>query len=168
MSKPEPDPSRDQAYHILSNARRRFILQHLEQTEEPIKLIELARQGAAWENDKPIDDLTEKEEKRMYVSLYQTHIPKLADAGLIHYDRDSQEIRLADGPDTALPIIDNDKSEPSWYQYYFFLAVFNIALLSIGVLIPSPFAVPPESYIIVMLGSFGALTLIHTIYSISY
>lgn len=167
MSKPEPDPSRDQAYHILSNARRRFVLQYLEETEEPIKLIDLAKQGASWENEKPIDELTEKEKKRMYVSLYQTHIPKLSDAGLIHYDTDSQEIRLAAGPDTELPPIDSDKSEPRWYQYYFFLAVFNIALLSIGVVIPPSFAVSSKSYIIVVLGSFGTLALIHTIYSIS-
>lgn len=165
MSQHKPNASRDQLYHILSNARRRFILQYLSETEEPIKLIDLVKETAAWENDKEIDELTQKEQKRMYVSLYQTHIPKLSDAGFIEYDTESQEVKLADQSEAVLPAVKPDESEPNWHLYYLLLAVFNIGLLSLGVLAPLSFPMFAEIYIIVVFGSFVVLTLIYIVYS---
>lgn len=165
MSQRKPNESRDQLYHILSNARRRFILQYLWETEGSIKLVDLAKETAAWENDKEIDELTQKEQKRMYVSLYQTHIPKLSDAGFIDYDKDTQEIKLADQSKADLPAVRPDESEPNWHLYYLLLAVFNIGLLSLGVLVPLSFPMFAEIYITVAFGSFVVLTLIYTVYS---
>ena len=39
-------------------------------------------------------DAGAKEFKKVYVSLYQTHIPVLVDAGVVEYDRDRKLVRL--------------------------------------------------------------------------
>jgi hypothetical protein len=93
-------------YDLLSNARRRFVISYLRDREEPVELNALSREVAAWESETAIEDLTDQQIKRVYVSLYQTHIPKLNESGLVDYDRDTGMVALADNVralDTYLP-----------------------------------------------------------------
>ncbi|SEP11240.1 hypothetical protein SAMN04487948_114108 [Halogranum amylolyticum] len=48
---------------------------------------DIAAQVAAWENDKPIAQLTSDERQRVYISLYQGHLPKLDEKGIIEYNQ---------------------------------------------------------------------------------
>lgn len=86
--------SQNEVYDLLSNPRRRFVISYLREHSDPIELTALAREVAAWENDVPAEELSDQQEKRVYVSLYQTHIPKLENAGIVEYDSDNGEIRL--------------------------------------------------------------------------
>lgn len=82
------DPAEiDQIFGILRNQRRRYVLKCLKVTEETIALRDLAEQVAAWECDKQIEQVTAKERKRVYVGLYQSHLPKMADVSAISYDK---------------------------------------------------------------------------------
>jgi hypothetical protein len=83
MSKTEDSDtiSQNGAYDILSNERRRFVLSYLSRVDGPVELGELAEEIGRWETGS--ESLSRKERKRVYVSLYQTHIPRLADAGVI-------------------------------------------------------------------------------------
>lgn len=85
--------SQDLIFDLLSNPRRRFILYYLRIESGPVKLPDLAKEIAAWEYDTPIDELTDQEQKRAYVSLYQTHVPKLVEAGLVDYDTDDKTLQ---------------------------------------------------------------------------
>jgi len=84
-----PQLSQDTAFDLLSNVRRRFVLQRLQDRPDGIELSELAEELAATENDADPDELSAQQRKRTYVSLYQTHIPKLAEAGVVEYDADT-------------------------------------------------------------------------------
>lgn len=77
----------DQIFGILGNQRRRYVLTYLSTTEGPVTLNDLAEQIAAWECGKGIAQLTSQERKRVYVGLYQCHLPKMADADAISYDK---------------------------------------------------------------------------------
>jgi DNA-binding transcriptional ArsR family regulator len=119
--------SQDTLFSLLSNPRRRFILQYLNRTDDGIQLQDLAAEVAAWENETETDALTDKQQKRLYVSLYQTHIPKLEEAGIVEYDDDTGEIRLTDQGtdlnrylDANAP--DGDDGRP-WGRYYLLIAV---------------------------------------------
>lgn len=96
MAKPDESEtiSQNRAFDILSNARRRFILSYLSKSDGPVELRELADEVARWETGS--DSLSRKERKRVYVSLYQTHIPRLNDAGVIDYDSESGLVQLVD------------------------------------------------------------------------
>lgn len=84
--------SEDEIFNLLSSARRRSVLRRLLGDDEPVELQELADEIAAEENDKAVGELTDRERKRVYVSLYQTHVPTMADAGVLDYEPESGSI----------------------------------------------------------------------------
>lgn len=93
---PMTELSIDEVGRLLKNERRRevtrIVLEHHDETGEPVRLTNLADAVAAAENDKPIDLVTSDERKRVYVSLYQCHLPKLEDMGIVSYGGDYDQI----------------------------------------------------------------------------
>ncbi|GGN88329.1 MULTISPECIES: DUF7344 domain-containing protein [Haloarcula] len=88
--------SRDTVFEVLSNSRRRFILATLRQSESPMKVTRLARLIGAYEDDVPPSEISATEEKRVYVSLYQSHIPKLEATGFVEYDEEARSVAETD------------------------------------------------------------------------
>jgi hypothetical protein len=74
--------------HVLQNERRRLALYQLRNAEEPLRTGDLAEEVAAIENDTTPEQLSHSERKRVYISLYQVHLPTLDEAGVIAYDSD--------------------------------------------------------------------------------
>jgi hypothetical protein len=93
-----PPPSEvleiDYVYEALAHSRRRYLCYTLlEETEWTLD--ELARKIAAWENDSPEDEITNRQQQRIYLSLYHSHIPKLADIGVLSFDDTTETITTA-------------------------------------------------------------------------
>jgi hypothetical protein len=136
MSQTKAKLSSDEVFHLLSSPRRRFVLYYLHTEQRTVDLSEVVAEVAAWENDKQVEELTEKERKRMYVSLYQTHIPKLAAAGLIEYDTDEQVVAPTGRISQVAPYFEKEATGPDWYLFYFVGAMLNISILTTGTLGP--------------------------------
>jgi hypothetical protein len=81
-------PGLDEVFELLKNPRRRQVLVYLHSRDDTASVGHLADQIGGWENDKEPRLLTSKERKRVYVSLYQSHLPKMADTGAISYNKD--------------------------------------------------------------------------------
>jgi hypothetical protein len=96
-SEPSPALSTEDVYEVLSNRRRRYAIHHLKQADDPVDVSTLAEQVAAWENDKSVEELGSQERKRVYISLYQSHLPTLEERGLVVYDDDRGIVELTDG-----------------------------------------------------------------------
>lgn len=80
--------SMDSIFDVLSNPRRRSTITYLNRAEaQSVELRDLAEQIAAWENDVDPHEVTYKERKRVYTSLYQSHLDKMDRLGLVRYDR---------------------------------------------------------------------------------
>jgi len=109
-------------FDLLSNSRRRFVLHYLKQADDPVRLSELAAEIAAIENEVPVDELTSQQRKRTYVSLYQTHIPKLQDAGAVSYDAETGMVRLAAGAGEIGEYFQQQRTSRQWQYYYLLLA----------------------------------------------
>lgn len=77
----------DEVFGLLKNRRRRDVLRHLDENEADVRLGELAEQIAARECEKSVSQINSQERKRVYVGLYQCHLPKLADVGAISYNK---------------------------------------------------------------------------------
>lgn len=165
MVEEEPALSRDQMFDILSSSRRRYTLYYLRQQNEPVQLTDLAEELAAWENDTTVEELSSQARKRVYVSLYQTHAPKLEEAGLITYDADTGEIALREDAPEVEPFISNGEDETKWYRYYGAVALLN-ALLLVGVIIGIPplTAISPTATGLVVISSFLLLSVAHAVY----
>lgn len=79
----------DRRFEILSDRRRRFVLLALAEENGSYTLRDLAERVVAWEEEKPHREVTEGERKRVSVSLYHVHLPKLSDAGIVEFTETS-------------------------------------------------------------------------------
>lgn len=95
-TKRAPELSIDDRFEILKNNRRRIVLEYLQQQDDPVELSALADHVTAIENDTDVDSITSSERKRVYVALYQFHLPKMAGMDIIEYDQDRGLISLTD------------------------------------------------------------------------
>lgn len=77
----------DEIFHILQNERRRMVLEYLQETDSSVRMRDVAEQVAAWENDTTVEELTSDQRQRVYIPLYQSHLPKLDKAGIIDYQQ---------------------------------------------------------------------------------
>ena len=123
--------SAEDIYEILSNRRRRYAIHYLKQVGEPVDISTLAEQVAAWENDKSVDELRSQERKRVYISLYQSHLPTLGKRGLVAYDEDRGVVELT-GPiasaDVYLEVVAG-RNVPWSYFYLGLSAVSGLLVL---------------------------------------
>ncbi|ELY80550.1 hypothetical protein [Natrinema pallidum] len=127
--------SKDVIFELLKNRRRREVLAYLLEADETVTLGELAEQIAAWENDTEVNALSSDQRKRVYVALYQTHLPKMDDAGIVEYDQDRGLISLADNADLLMMYLDTDSHrQDRWDRWYAALSVVGAALLGAAAL----------------------------------
>jgi len=89
-------PPLDLVFGILKNSRRREVLKYLRRREEPVGTGNLAEHIAASENETTPRELTSKQRKRVYVALYQCHLPKMDDAEVVDFDNDRGTVELGD------------------------------------------------------------------------
>ena len=126
--------TRQDVFEVLSNRRRRCVLHFLRDLRagETTSLAELASQVAAWEHDIDVSAVDYERRKSVQTSLYQLHLPKLADKGIVEYDRGSNTIRrtaTTERLDLFLETVEGN--EVAWSMV--FLGVSAVAtLLSIG------------------------------------
>lgn len=160
MSREEGELEEDVIFDILSNSRRRNILVYLLQNQEPMTIQELSRKVAARENDIPVDDVTKEQQKRVYVSLYQTHIPNLVDAGLVTQDEEAGTVELEGRVQYVVPYLsENGFEERPWHWYYFGLVAASIGVFGMVILEVSVFgALNLTTVIAAVIVAFGVLT----------
>lgn len=136
MGVPDSEPLvPDEVFEILSNHRRRMVLYYLRKQGDAATVKELAEEIAAMENDVAVEDVTSEQRKRVYVSLYQTHLPMMADLNVIEYDKDAGTVNLA----TQTTSIDryltsNTETTYPWTAHYAVLIFTGVALLALSAL----------------------------------
>ena len=123
--------TKDKIFHILQTQRRRHALRYLKEHDTPVEMRDLAEQVAAWENDTTVQALASDERQRVYIALYQSHLPKLDNEGIIEYNKSRGIVErgeLANKFDPYLePSADADTLETEtdtksgndrWFSYY--------------------------------------------------
>jgi hypothetical protein len=130
----------DEIFHLLQNQRRRSVLRYLRGREGPVKMSDIAEQVAAWEHDTTVRALMSDERQRVYIALYQAHLPKLDEKGIIDYNQSRGIVEkkpLAENLISKLDTPSNDESNEQdvesdhpWATYY--LGVSGVSALAIG------------------------------------
>lgn len=96
----EPTLEKDELFHLLKSERRRRALRYLlDADEEPVRMRTLAEAVAAEEYDKTVEELHTDERQRVYITLYQSHLPQLDREGVIDYNQSRGQI-------TTTPLIE--------------------------------------------------------------
>ncbi|WP_323192744.1 hypothetical protein [Halostella sp. PRR32] len=162
----ESDLSLDVMFEVLKNERRRFVLKHFDEHEGPVALGDLAEHVAAKENDKPRRELTSGERKRVYVGLYQCHLPKMDDADIVDFNRNRGRIELGKNAGLLNEYLDTDEetSHP-WPYYYLSIAATGGLLFGVGELGLYPFAWMSSLVVALVIVAFAVCALAHDQYS---
>jgi hypothetical protein len=123
----------DGIFELLSNHRRRMVLYHLRQRGVPVEVTELAEEIAAMENEVSVEELTSQQRKRVYVSLYQTHLPKMAEMNAIDYDKEEGIVQLADQASDIDDYLTTEERQPyPWVFHYLVLTAVGAAALTLA------------------------------------
>ena len=104
--------SLDVVFELLRVSRRREVLWYLEEHDGTARLDELAEHIAAKENDIDIAELTSSQRKRVYIGLYQCHLPKMDDSDVIDYDQARGTIELRRTAEQLYPYLALDPFDP--------------------------------------------------------
>lgn len=117
VTTPEPSPettaaeddetelSTDTLFELLKNRRRRDAIDYLTANDGRATLSDMAERIAGWENDLPVEHINSKQRKRVYISLYQCHLPKMDRAGIIDFDKNRGTIELNRGASQLYPYL---------------------------------------------------------------
>ncbi|MFC7157899.1 hypothetical protein ACFQPA_21420 [Halomarina halobia] len=95
----------DTVFEILKNRRRRDILQYLWEHDGSANIGELAEHIAAMENGIEVNALSSAQRKRVYIGLYQCHLPKMDDAGIVDFDKHRGTIELREVAEQLTPYL---------------------------------------------------------------
>lgn len=127
MSASDQELSQDLLFDLLSNRRRRFVLHYLLREDRPVSIQELSKQVAMWEFGVTDEELSDQQKKRIYVALYQTHVPKLEEAGVIEYDSDTGLVEIAGQARQLEPYLEEGAIERRpWHWYFVALSVASV------------------------------------------
>lgn len=83
----------DDIFHILQTNRRRDAIRYLLEKNDAVKMRDVAEYVAAKENDTTVAELSSTERQRVYIPLYQSHLPKLDKEGIIEYNKSRGIVR---------------------------------------------------------------------------
>jgi hypothetical protein len=138
----------DQTFEILKNQRRRYVLQYLDESDGAVSLGELAEQIAAWENGKDVQQITSSERKRVYVGLYQCHLPKMAGMGVLSFNKPRGVIERGEDADWFEPYLHRNESPTGRFEAG--VAVLGISVLPVAVLSQTAGVVPLVAMVLVV------------------
>ncbi|QLG48553.1 DUF7344 domain-containing protein [Natrinema halophilum] len=134
----DSDLTQAELFDVFSNARRRRAVQYLKRQGCTCDLAPLVEQVAAWENDTDTDNVTRTQRRRVYISLYQTHLPMLEDHGIVDWDPDGHKIELLPNEDRFEPYLDRRlEDQQPWHQLYasvtgLGIVAFGLSSLAVG------------------------------------
>lgn len=101
----------DTLFDALAHQRRRHAIAALLEHDPPITLPDLADEVAVRERETALTKIPAETVKRIYLSLYHSHVPKLADAGIVEYSQEQDMVVLladAETVETLLAPLDGE------------------------------------------------------------
>jgi len=123
----------DHVFEILRNQRRRYALQYLKDVDEQVTLGELSENLAAWENDKPVQQINSTERKRVYVGLYQCHLPKMDAMGVVSFNKQRGIIEPGRNLARCNRYLDVTEETVPWHRYYAGVAALSWVVIGLAV-----------------------------------
>lgn len=110
--------NKDEMFDLLKNSRRRSTIRYLREHEGSAELRDVAEHIAAEENDTTVRQLSSDQRKRVYIGLYQCHLPKLDKLGVVEYNKNRGTIELQESVTQLLPYLkpaeDHESTGRDW------------------------------------------------------
>jgi hypothetical protein len=159
------DLTKGEIFDLLKNRRRRTVIRYLRENDGYAELNDLAEYIAAKENDIEIRQLSSDQRKRVYIGLYQCHLPKMDSLGVIDYNKDRGNIELQASVSQLLEYMDLDQNDseeaadPDRAWAIPAVAGSIVTLVTIGSLGLGPFATVPAA-VWTLVSVLGIITIV--------
>jgi hypothetical protein len=130
----------NEVYDILRNERRRHVLRYLRTNGDVASIGDLAdaiAETETGESPPPSDS-----RQSVYVSLHQTHLPKLDNLGVIEYDREERTVSLRPRADQIVARLEGASDEHREVARRFALVVLAVALGTLVLLVGTAATAP--------------------------
>ncbi|OTF01983.1 hypothetical protein [Halorubrum sp. SD683] len=142
--------SLDIIFEILRNRRRQLVLEFIREQEGTVTIGELAEHIAAIENDTSVRQLNAQQRKRVYIGLYQCHLPKMDDVDVIEFNQSRGRISPGEHIEPLYEYLDvangdtDEDDEPPFERkhgagFVAFTAAFFLAQMSGAYVLASAF-----------------------------
>jgi len=119
----------DTVFDLLGNERRRASLKQLLTSEDETPVGELARDVAERITDE--STVSEDLQRSVYISLCQSHLPKLDKAAIVEYDSDVKTVRRGPAFEQVKPYLETQPSTGREWLYYTVTSVLTVLLLAV-------------------------------------
>lgn len=147
----------DLVYDVLSNYRRRQMLRLLEaEPDDSVTIPDLASTIAAREMDIGDPDAVSYDERKSVQStIYQHHAPKMAEAGLVEFDKRTSCLELADRA-TRLGLagddadVDGSAGDDRKWTSSDAAAVTGVLTVAVSVAATATVAGPPTAFVVLL------------------
>lgn len=87
---------RSLVFDLLADEHRRHAIAYLATCEESVPISELAAEVATRIADRPQTAISTQRTRSIAIDLHHKHVPKLAEAGVVEYDRECGLVNLAE------------------------------------------------------------------------
>ena len=115
---PESDGfSSDMIFHILQTSRRRETIRYLLDADGSVKMRDVAEHVAAIEHDTTVANLDSTQRQRVYIPLYQSHLPTLDEEGVIEYNKSRGVVHPTETLEVFRPHLEIQKRNRSVGQF---------------------------------------------------
>lgn len=136
--------SDDDVFKVLYSRLRRDIITYLLEEDGESTVSDIAEYIAAEENETTIQQLSSYERKRVYIGLYQNHLPMMDDIGVIEYDKNRGTVRLRACVSQLEPYL-GEVDEAKGSRVTAGASVFLAGMILLGILNLGMFALVPDS-----------------------
>ena len=165
---PEDELTREDIFDVLSNDRRRCMLNYLKsRDDEWIPFGDIVDHVTSWETGVPIAEIDADARKTIYTSLRQFHLPRLKDAGIVEYSQSRSRARLTPAAREVQMYIEYVPSNDiPWHQYYLGVAGIVSSLATVTWLDIYPFGELGWSILMgLIVAILGISAFVHTKYA---
>ena len=113
-------------HHVLSNERRQMVIDQLRETGETMSARALSEHIAEHETGESPPPRNIRQSA--YVSLHQTHLPKLDELGIVEYDESDKTVTLDEAASREVGVYMETVSKYgiSWSEYYLGVSVLGL------------------------------------------
>ncbi|WP_117595706.1 MULTISPECIES: DUF7344 domain-containing protein [Haloprofundus] len=132
---PNPTAREDIVFDLLKNDRRRMVMSLLAEEAESVTIGDIARTIATAEADE--SPAPEKVYKSVYVSLQQTHLPKLAENDVIEYNRSTGTVAPGPNLEDVLVYVEPSSARDVWQSEELILGFVGL-VVTLGAVVGVP------------------------------
>jgi len=156
---PQQSIGMDVIFGTLKNCRRRQVLRYLRDEGGQATLRSVSEHVAATENEVDVGAVTSKMRKRVYVSLYQVHLPGMDRDGIIAFNKGRGTIELTDRADELFSYLEATGGKPAAQRQYLTVSVAGGLAYLFGSLLLGPGSLFVTISVIALISSVLALSL---------